>query len=198
MQEFWNTRYSETPFAYGTEPNRWFHDTLDDLTPGRLYLPGEGEGRNAAHAARLGWEVAAVDYSAAGKEKALRLADEHGVSFSYDVADLSAFEPPAAHFDAAALIFLHLPAPLRALVHARTVDALRPGGVLIVEAFAKEQLAYGTGGPKNEDMLYDMATLQEDFRDMEFLTAERVDTVLEEGTYHSGRSAVIRLLLRKS
>jgi SAM-dependent methyltransferase len=198
MQDFWDTRYSETEYAYGTEPNSWFRETLEGRSPGRLYLPGEGEGRNAAHAARLGWEVDAVDYSEAGKEKALRLAADSGVSFRYDVADLAAFTPPAEHFDAAALIFLHLPAPLRSVVHARAADALRPGGVLIVEAFAKEQLAYGTGGPKNEEMLYDMATLKEDFREMEFLTAERVDTELAEGPYHSGRSAVIRLLLRKT
>lgn len=197
MQDFWDSRYGETEYAYGTQPNTWFRQALHGLTPGHLYLPGEGEGRNAAYAARLGWEVTAVDYSAAGKEKALRLAADSGVSFRYDMADLATFAPPAEHFDAAALIFLHLPTPLRALVHSRTVDALKSGAVLIVEAFAKEQLAYGTGGPKSEDMLYDMATLKEDFHGMEILAAERVDTELAEGPYHSGRSAVIRLLLRK-
>lgn len=45
--------------AYGTEPNAFFKAQLDQLTPGRLLLPAEGEGRNAVYAAKKGWEVAA-------------------------------------------------------------------------------------------------------------------------------------------
>ena len=47
---------------------------LAKLSPGTLLLPGEGEGRNAVHAASSGWSVEAVDYSSEGKRKALALA----------------------------------------------------------------------------------------------------------------------------
>lgn len=38
---------------------------------------GEGEGRNGVYAAKLGWEIDAVDWSEKGKEKAERLAAEN-------------------------------------------------------------------------------------------------------------------------
>ena len=44
----------------------------------RLFL-GEGEGRNAVYAAKLGWQVDAVDFSSSAKDKALKLAKENKV-----------------------------------------------------------------------------------------------------------------------
>jgi hypothetical protein len=61
MIDFWNARYSAAEYAYGTEPNAFFKAQLDQLTPGRLLLPAEGEGRNAVYAAKKGWEVAAFE-----------------------------------------------------------------------------------------------------------------------------------------
>ena len=44
---FWDTRYSEPDFAYGTEPNAWLATQRDRLKPGQKALvPGDGEGRN--------------------------------------------------------------------------------------------------------------------------------------------------------
>lgn len=50
---FWNYKYTEQPELYGTAPNEYFRDKIRDLSPGRLLIPGEGEGRQALYAARL-------------------------------------------------------------------------------------------------------------------------------------------------
>jgi SAM-dependent methyltransferase len=197
VKDFWNQRYSETAYAYGTEPNEYFRVKLAERQPGRLYLPGDGEGRNAVHAAIRGWAVDAVDYSPAGREKALSLAAQRSVDISFTVADLATHLPPSGHYDAAALIFVHFPEVLRKTVHSRTVDALRPGGVLVVEAFAKGQLAYGTGGPKSPDLLYGIDELLADFPGTDILEAENLVADIHEGPYHDGPSDVIRLLLIK-
>ena len=69
MKEFWNQRYSELGYAYGTEPNEFFKEALlrykEELLPEhpRLLMPAEGEGRNAVYAAELGFEVTAFDVS---------------------------------------------------------------------------------------------------------------------------------------
>ena len=52
MKDFWNKRYSEPEFVYGTEPNHFFAEQLDQLKPGKLILPADGEGRNAVFAAQ--------------------------------------------------------------------------------------------------------------------------------------------------
>ena len=56
MKDMWEERYAADEYAYGEEPNAFFKACLDGLpAPGRLLLPGEGEGRNAVYAARQGW-----------------------------------------------------------------------------------------------------------------------------------------------
>ena len=62
MKEFWNERYSQEAYAYGTEPNAFFKSRIDQLSPGKLLLPAEGEGRNAVYAATKGFEVSAYDW----------------------------------------------------------------------------------------------------------------------------------------
>ena len=52
--DFWDARYEGATYAYGTEPNVYFHQRLDALPPGRLLLLAEGEGRNAVYAAQHG------------------------------------------------------------------------------------------------------------------------------------------------
>ena len=63
MKEFWNQRYSDSEYAYGKKPNRFFKREIDRLNPGSLFLPGEGEGRNAVYAATKGWNGHALDSS---------------------------------------------------------------------------------------------------------------------------------------
>ena len=87
MKDFWNQRYAEEEYAYGTEPNAFFKAQLDQRTPGRLLLPAEGEGRNAVYAALKGWDVVAFDQSESGKTKAMKLAHQAGVAVSYLVED---------------------------------------------------------------------------------------------------------------
>jgi hypothetical protein len=66
---FWDKRYSEEKFAYGREPNLYFKQKIDVLELGKLLLPGEGQGRNAVYAAKLGWQVTAIDLSSAAKQR---------------------------------------------------------------------------------------------------------------------------------
>ena len=64
-------------YVYGTEPNQFFKEQLQKIIPaGKLLLPGEGEGRNAVYAAKLGWMVDAFDQSSVARTKALNLAKE--------------------------------------------------------------------------------------------------------------------------
>lgn len=42
MKEFWNQRYAEPDFVYGTQPNQFFKEVIDAITPGTMLLPCEG------------------------------------------------------------------------------------------------------------------------------------------------------------
>ncbi len=192
MKDFWDSRYAEPEFAYGTEPNEFFKSKIKKLEPGNLLLLGEGEGRNAIFAARLGWNVTAVDYSEYAKAKAEKLAATADININYVVRNLSDYLPPKNYFDAVGLIYLHLPQDLRETVHAGCVESLKAGGRIILECFDKEQIKYNSGGPKNIDMLYSLEDVFTDFQNLEIELFEKATINLTEGKYHNGPAEVIR------
>jgi SAM-dependent methyltransferase len=192
---FWDQRFAERGYAYGEEPNVFLSGQLSELDPGALLLPAEGEGRNAVWSAVRGWRVHAFDTSTVGRDKALATARRHSVEIVYELRsvaeDLSDLED---RFDAAGLVFMHLPPEIRRQAHRAVARCLRPGGRLILEAFSKEQLERGTGGPREASLLYEVADLEHDFEDLEILSLKRCDVELAEGKYHRGESSVLRLL----
>ena len=193
---FWNARFGAEPTVYGEGPNVFFSNQLEVLSPGRILLPGDGEGRNAVHAARQGWSVRSFDASSVGVEKALAHAAKRGVSIAAEVGDAASWEPEEA-FDAIALCYLHLPPPLRADFHPRVARWLKPGGTLILEGFGPGQLAFTSGGPRVLDMLFTTAMLEKDFAGLEVQMCVTEEADLDEGPYHQGRAELTRLVARR-
>jgi SAM-dependent methyltransferase len=203
MKEFWNQRYKESSYAYGEEPNMWFKSCIDGIKPGRILLPGEGEGRNAVYAARLGWDVFAFDQSDEGKRKALLLAEKHNVSIQYAVGELSELTYDLESFDVVATVFLHFAPGLRDKYHNMIGAWLKSGGRFIIEGFSKKQLTRVSkedsgGGPKNEQMLFSMEELRSDFASYDINELREEVVYLNEGEYHNGLSSVIRFDGRKN
>jgi hypothetical protein len=196
MKEFWDDRFSIEEYVYGTEPNTFFKSVIDELVPGTILLPGEGEGRNAVYAARLGWKVHALDFSNAGKHKAMKLASEYQVEFEYDIGDLRYLEYNRK-YDAIAVIFVHFPPEVRKSFHKKLISALNTDGIIFIELFDKKQIKNNTGGPKDIDMLNSVAELQNDFRDLDIRLIRNETVQILEGTYHSGQAEVVRMIAFK-
>jgi len=197
MKDFWDKRYSEKNYAYGKEPNMFFRTQILGLSPGRLLLPAEGEGRNAVYAASLGWEVDAFDYSEQGRQKAEQLANEVKIKINYFVADMADFDFAPQSYDMVGLIFVHVPKTSRKRLHSQCIGALKEGGLLLLEAFAKEQLVMNTGGPKDAALLYQLEDLVDDFSGLDIVDAARHRVPVLEGKYHSGDAEIIRIRARK-
>ncbi len=197
MKNMWDIRYADKEFVYGTKPNEFFKTELLKLQSGKLLLPAEGEGRNAAFAALKGWDVKAFDQSKQGKIKASQLANDNNVTIDYIVTSIEEFQAPQDSFDCIALIYVHLPSEARKKMHQKILTFLKPGGKLILEGFSKDQLNFSTGGPKNETMLFSESMLRDDFKDLKHLTISQIKTVLDEGVLHDGKASVIRLVGEK-
>jgi len=198
MKEFWNERYSQEDYAYGTEPNLYFQEQLVQYGRGRkLLLPAEGEGRNATYAALRGYEVTAFDISYTGRDKALKLARSKKVEINYMLGDIDALPLETETFDMTALIFAHFPAHLKASYHRQISTFLKPGGLLILEGFSKNHLRFSSenpeaGGPRQPGMLFSEEEILSDFSDFKILELKEEETSLQEGLYHNGRASVIR------
>jgi SAM-dependent methyltransferase len=202
MKEFWDQRYSDNSYAYGEEPNSWFKTRIDGMKPGRILLPGEGEGRNAVYAARLGWEVYAFDQSEQGKIKAEKLAEKFNVKINYEVAELTEISYDFESFDVVATVFMHFAPGMRQKYHRLLGNYLKKGGRFIIEGFSKQQLTRVSendsgGGPKNEQMLFSVDELREDFATYDIKALHEEIVHLDEGSYHNGMSALIRFDGRK-
>jgi len=195
--EFWNKRYSEDEFAYGVAPNVFFAEQLANFPKGKMLLPAEGQGRNAVFASKMGWSVFAFDYSEVAKAKALQLAEQEGVSIEYAIMAYDDLTLEENEFDFAALIYAHPPVQIRRKMHQDVSKAVKPGGIILLEAFHKDQFGLASGGPKNLPMLYSEEELAGDFEGLEIITMQKETVILEEGPYHQGEAHVIRLVARK-
>lgn len=198
MKEFWDSRYAGSEYAFGEKPNEFFRETVTGLPPGKLLMPAEGEGRNAVYAATLGWDVTAIDFSEEAKKKALRLADRMKVKIGYTVEDLLETDYQENYYDAAGLFFAHFPPRARKFFHHQVVRSLKPGGLVIMEAFSPKQLGNESGGPKSVEMLYDLEEVISDFRGHQVILSEELTRHLDEGIFHNGKADVIRLVVRKT
>jgi hypothetical protein len=118
------------------------------------------------------------------------------VPINYLVAGVEEVDFPDTHFDALALIYAHFTGSSRAAYHQKLLKMIRKGGTIIFEAYAKEQLRYqekyGSGGPKEETMLFSLEEVQVEFNGIQFEELQALEIDSREGKYHQGLSAVIR------
>lgn len=194
MSNFWDNKYSAVEFVYGKNPNAFFKSVIDPLTPGKILVPGAGEGRDAVYAATLGWNVFAFDQSAVGKQKALTLAREKHVRIHYEVLDALDFDFTKDTFDAIALIYFHLPPNVRAQFYSRMKNSLTHNGIIILEAFNPKQINNSSGGPSDKSMMMTSDLLKKEFAYLQILDCGEHQIDLNEGTGHSGKADVVRFV----
>lgn len=192
----WDERYAATEYVYGTAPNSFLAEHAHRLSGPVLSL-AEGEGRNAVFLAGLGLQVLGVDASAVGLRKAQALAGVRNVEIRTEVADLAHFTPAPAQYGAVVSIFAHLPGHIRGRLYPLLLDSLLPGGLVLLEAYAEEQLAYASGGPKDVDMLMSLDKITQGFAGLEPVLLQHIEREVIEGSHHTGRASVIQFIGRK-
>lgn len=197
LKQFWNQRFGAAEYVYGKEPNAFFKSVIDNMTPGRIFIPGAGEGRDAVYAAAKGWDVYCADTSDAGRDKAMKLAAEKKVGIRYEIMDINDAVYPDAYFDAVASVFFHLPEKTRLRFYQGARKWLKPGGLFMMEAFTPKQLQYRSGGPKDADMLVDTEQLTKELVGFDTILLKESEVLLDEGTHHQGMGSVLDFTGRK-
>lgn len=197
--DLWNNRFAGETYVFGEEPNAFLARQRARLPrSGRALAVADGEGRNGVWLAQQGLSVHSIDGSSVAQDKAGRLAATRGVALELELADLSDWSWPEATYDVVAAIFIQFAGPeLRAAMFDGMKRCLKPGGLLLIEGYRPEQIAYGTGGPRVVENLYTEAMLAEAFAEFEILEFAAYDAEIQEGPGHSGMSALVDLVARK-
>lgn len=194
----WNERYTEAFTAYGTEPNDLLRDHARQIPMGSVACLAEGEGRNAVFLAKLGYDVTAIDSSEVGLKNARQLAKENGVEIKAVLADLAEFDLGERRWDGIVSIWAHVHESVRAGLHAACVRALKPGGVLLLEAYTPRQLEEpGLGGPSSLEYLMTPDGLRRELSGLRFDRCEEVVRDIREGECHVGQSATVQVIAVK-
>lgn len=193
----WETRYSTDEYVYGTHPNHFLRERHPAIDGRRVLCVAEGEGRNAVFLATQGFEVTSFDLTHAGVAKTRRLAEQHQVHVDARVADAATFDLGDGQWDAIVSIFAHMPPPLRSDLHGRMVRALRPGGVVLLEAYTPAQIGRGTGGPQAAEMTMTLDGLHTELAGLVFEHGEELVRSVVEGAGHTGDGAVVQVVARK-
>jgi len=192
----WDDRFAVEEYVFGTDPNDFLVEQSGLFRSPVLSL-GEGEGRNAVFLASMGHDVHAVDSSAIGLSKAQSLARSRGLDIRTILADLADYEPPDAHYEAVVSIFAHLPSPVRQQLYPRVARSLKPGGILLIEAYAEAQINRDTGGPKDLDMLMSVEKIKHELPGFEPLCLREVERDVCEGRGHTGAACVVQFVGRR-
>lgn len=195
----WNKRFEGDGFIFGREPNEYLRSHAALLRLGmRALCVADGEGRNSVWLAQQGLHVDAFDIAELGVAKARQFAAEAGVAVNYSVADGDRWHWPRETYDLVAGIFVQFADPAqRERLFAHMIDALKPGGLLVLQGYTPKQLEYKTGGPPILSHLYTEDMLRAAFIGMDLMELRCYEANLSEGSQHHGRSALVGLVARK-
>lgn len=195
----WDQRYAGKNYLFGQEPSHFLTERRHYFLPGQVALMvADGEGRNGVYLARLGLRVHSVDGSSVALRKAKRLAEEAGVQIVLEQADVLDWTWYEDSYDHVVGVMIQFAEPIaREELFVNMKRAVKPGGYLMLHGYRPEQVALGTGGPSNPELMYTEDLLRELFADFEIVELTSENRTLEDGTAHRGESALINLVARK-
>jgi SAM-dependent methyltransferase len=131
--ERWNRMLTAPTPTFNTRPNAFLVEMTKSIAPGKALDVGMGQGRNAIYLAQQGWEVTGFDPAdqavAAAQEQAGRL----GVKLTTFVLRDDQFDFGTERWDLIVLSYVGM----RHVV-SRVHQALRPGGLVVVEGFHRD------------------------------------------------------------
>ncbi|MFN2747275.1 SAM-dependent methyltransferase [Bacillus sp. z60-18] len=198
MNSFWNTRFQDEKYVYGTEPNAFLADSQKKLQlTGDALAIAEGEGRNAVFLAEQGMNVTSWDYAESGLRKTEKLAESRNVAVHTELVDLNEATWIKDQWDEIVCIFGHFPKELRHQTLLGVKEAVKPGGFFVTEVYSTHQIPYKSGGPQDLELLYSPEEFLQIFSDWRIVHFFMGEVVRHEGEFHHGLSHVIQFIGQK-
>ncbi len=152
-RDFWEQLWAKTVREHADKlarrpPNAQLMAEAAGLPPGRALDAGCGHGADTLWLAAHGWEVTAVDFSAAALAQARSMAEAAGADVAARIdwvqGDLATWTPEPGHYDLVVSLYVHVDGSVEDMV-ARMANAVAPGGTLLL--VGHRPIDPGTGAP---------------------------------------------------
>lgn len=180
--ERWNRILTAEKPRFNTEPNAFLVEMVKGVKPGRSLDVGMGQGRNTIYLARLGWDSAGFDPADKAVAAAQEQAKKLGVTITTTVARDTEFDWGVEQWDLILLSYVG------GREHVKQVmQSLRPGGMVILEAFHRDATKSGSIGQSVVFDSNELLTLFPGFRVIRYEDAEA------PADFGPGTTRVVRL-----
>ena len=142
-KERWDKKYGTEAYIFGKEPVPFLKQNVHLLPKGKALDIAIGEGRNGVFLATRGFEVVGLDISEKGLAKAHQLAKQNGVTLETRVVDLENHQLKKNTYDVILLMYY-----MQRNLWPQINDALKPGGMAIIETYNIDHLKHQKFNPK--------------------------------------------------
>ena len=139
-QDFWEQLWSKTLREHADKlahrpPNAHLMAEAAKLSPGRALDAGCGHGTETLWLAAHGWQVSAVDFSAAALAHGRSLAEAAGADLAARIdwieSDLATWTPEPGHYELVVCLYVHVAGSVEDMVK-RMANGVAPGGTLLL------------------------------------------------------------------
>jgi 2-polyprenyl-3-methyl-5-hydroxy-6-metoxy-1,4-benzoquinol methylase len=157
----WDTKYGTEAYIFGKAPVPFLTQNIHLLPKGKALDIAMGEGRNGVYLATQGFEVVGLDISEKGLAKAHQLAKQNKVKIVTRVVDLENHQLEKNAYDVILLMYY-----MQRDLWPQINNALKPGGMAIIETYNVDHLKHQKFNPK---WLLKSNELLDAFKDMKII-----------------------------
>ncbi len=176
----WDARYDRETYIFGKRPVAFLKNNVHLLPKGKALDIAMGEGRNGVFLATQGFEVMGWDISEVGLKKAHQLAEAHEVKIETHVVDLETAQFENNSYDVILIMYY-----MQRDLFPRIMDALKPGGMAVIETYNTDYLKYARF---NKKYLLEPNELLEHFKDFKIIRYQ---------AYDDGKEAYSSIIVQK-
>jgi SAM-dependent methyltransferase len=190
----WDQIYLDPRAKVPVNPSTLVLETTANLTPGAALDVGMGNGRNAIYLARKGWKVTGIDLSEAAVKQAQQEAAKLKVELDAKAGDVEKLVLGRDRYDLIVCTYVQMVAVRSAK---KFIDALKPGGLIIIEGHHAEAQALGLTPPAGGLAGYYDNQLLHAYDRLRILRYEDRQTQAEWSNGPEGKAPIVRLVARK-
>lgn len=146
IRERWNRSLVDNEkYIFNKQPNQLLANTIESVTPGTALVVAMGQGRNALHLARKGWEVTGFDLADKAVAYAMDQAEKEGLELTTYIESYEVFDYGTEQWDLITWLYGGCLQGIEGIT-GTLKEALKPGGLFVFEFFHREA-GIGMGRP---------------------------------------------------